>query len=211
MGTQRSNRLAIMALAIGVTLPFVYYGIQLIAALFDPGYSFMRDMASVLGSAAAPRPWIWNTGMIVLGILTLISAMGFRRGLAIRGTSSVMAWIVTGAIVSNGLVSIMAGIFHLGDDRHEGGPLILGTLVLPALLAGAFWKRSDADRLRIYLLVCGVIAIAMTPIAGNAADLGLSEVRGLLQRLMTFALFPPLGVAAWQLRRHVLARMSSIR
>src|SRR4051812_45269148 len=41
------------ALAFGIAIPFLYFGVQIVAARFYPGYSFLNRDASTLGSAGS--------------------------------------------------------------------------------------------------------------------------------------------------------------
>jgi Na+/proline symporter len=93
----------------------------------------------------------------------------------------------------------MSGLFHLGDPRHNGGPLPIGALLLPFFFAASVWKRGDARRVRISLVAGGILVVVMAPIMGQAAELGLDDIRGLLQRVLTLGLFPPIGLVAWYL------------
>jgi hypothetical membrane protein len=65
------------ALRIGVAVPFLYLGIQIIAAPFFPGYSFLSMEASLLGSDLAIYPAIFNIGAIITGIVTIIARLDF--------------------------------------------------------------------------------------------------------------------------------------
>ena len=64
------------ALQTGMAVPFLYFGTQLAAALFFPGYSFLRMPASLLGSDQATYPMIFNAGAILTGLATLLAAVG---------------------------------------------------------------------------------------------------------------------------------------
>src|SRR3954454_13092742 len=63
-------------LGLAVALPFVYFGIQLAAAPFYPGYSFLTRDASTLGSDGSTAPWIFNGGPLLVGTLELVTAAG---------------------------------------------------------------------------------------------------------------------------------------
>ena len=61
-------------LAWGVAIPVIYFGIQLAAAPFYPGYSFFARDASSLGSTASTAPWIFNVGALLLGLIKIAVA-----------------------------------------------------------------------------------------------------------------------------------------
>jgi hypothetical membrane protein len=190
-----------ISLRAGLAVPFAYYGVQCVAALFYPGYSFVRDMASVLGSRSAPHPAIWNTGMLLVGLATLGSALGYSRGFRRLSVRPVVAGLAVTAVISNGLLSLASGLFPLEDPRHNGGPLVIGALLLPWLFAAAIWSAKGARALRFYFLSSGAMLLVMAPIMGQAVAIGLGSIHGALQRFLTLSMFPPLAVMAWYLLR----------
>jgi hypothetical protein len=66
---QTRDRVTPILLRVGIAIPFLYFGLQLIAAPFYPGYSFVRNVASELGSDLARYPTPFNIGIMILGIL----------------------------------------------------------------------------------------------------------------------------------------------
>jgi hypothetical membrane protein len=52
----------VWALYAAIAMPLIYFGTQLIAAPFYPGYSFAQDTASMLGTTTSRQPWIFNLG-----------------------------------------------------------------------------------------------------------------------------------------------------
>lgn len=189
-----------VALALGVAVPFLYFGAQLAAAPFFPGYSFVRQSASMLGSDLSRCPAVLNTGAILTGLAALIASVGFLRALRNQGTHPVLAWLTCLALASCGLGSLWAGTFHLPDPRHNPGLLGVGSFVLPALFAAVFWKRRDVPGIRIYLLANLLVLAALIPVLSGIAGVDRASYGGLLQRLAAATLFPPIGVVAWFLR-----------
>lgn len=72
-----SDHISLVALRMGVAVPVLYYGTQIVAAVFFPGYSFMSEAASLLGSDRSTRPLIFNAGVMATGIATLVAACGY--------------------------------------------------------------------------------------------------------------------------------------
>src|SRR5262249_29670186 len=134
MSTVQAKEKPIMvALGMGVAVPFLFFCLQVVAAPFYPGYSFFNRDASTLGSDGSSCPSIFNVGAIFVGIVTLIASWGFLRAFQRLGTNPILAWLTTLALISSGLASINAGIFPLPDPRHSGGLLALlgiGTFLL---------------------------------------------------------------------------------
>ncbi len=190
-----------VALSMGIAVPLLYFGVQLIAAPFYPGYSFLRQPASALGSDLSTYPAILNIGAIITGVITLVASLGFLRALRLIGTHPVIAWLTCLALVSSGLASIWAGVFHMPDPRHNSGPLGVGTFLLPVLFAAAFWKRKDARMLKFYLVANLLLMVALVPIMSGATGVNMSSYGGLLQRIAALTLFPPIGVVAFFLLR----------
>src|SRR5688500_4423179 len=94
------RRLVLLVLAAGIAVPFLYYGAQLLAAPYFPGFSVLVHSASMLGSDLSTRPWILNTGAILTGVAGSIAAYGFFHGLRSIGTHPVLVWLTTAALLS---------------------------------------------------------------------------------------------------------------
>lgn len=195
------DRLTRVELGMGITVPLLYFGAQLIAAPFYPGYSFLRQPASMLGSDLSTCPAILNVGAIITGVITLFASLGFLRTLRLTGIHPVIAWLTCLSLVSSGLSSIWAGVFHMPDPRHNSGPLGIGAFLLPLLFAAAVWKLKDARMLRLYLVVNLLLMVALIPIMSGLAGVNMSSYGGLLQRIAAIILFPPIGVVAFFLLR----------
>jgi hypothetical membrane protein len=200
---QSRDDASLAALGLGIAAPFLYYGTQLVAAPFYPGYSFLRQAASMLGSDLAVYPAIFNTGAILTGMATLIAAAGFLRTLQRLGTRPILAWLTAIALAMNGIGSIRAGLFPLPDPRHGSGPLLIGMLVLPALLAAAVWRRKDARMIKRYLIATNLLIVAMIPIMSGVAGIDTHGYEGLFQRIATLAIFPPIGAGAYFLSQRI--------
>lgn len=102
----------------GMAVPFLYFGTQMIAAPFFPRYSFLSMPASLLGSDLAIHPAIFNTGAIITGLATLIASVGFLRALHQLDANPILAWLTSIAIALNGLGSLWAGLIPLPNPRH---------------------------------------------------------------------------------------------
>lgn len=189
------DRLALAALAAGVTVPFVYYGLQVLCAWFDPGYSFVRQAASELGSDRAARPGLFNAGIMLEGVLTLVAAAGFLGATLRLGVRPILAFLASAAVAANGVQTLWAGYFPMPDPRHGGHPaFVVAMILLPVLLTAALWKGA-APALKGYFVATLLLLLAVFPfMSGVAGD--ISNVRGLFQRVFTLTIFPPIAVAA---------------
>ncbi|MEP7155956.1 MAG: DUF998 domain-containing protein [Betaproteobacteria bacterium] len=208
MMTLRDERGVVMtrcALQVGVAVPFLYYGTQLLAAPFYPGYSFATQAASMLGSDQALYPSLFNTGAIVVGIASLIASFGFVRALLRLHAYPALAWLAGISIAVGGVIAIKAGLFPLPDPRHGSGPLMVGALLTPVLLLAALWTREDARGLKIYLVATNVLILLMIPVMSGITGWDTKNFTGALQRIATLALYPPIGITAWRLARMLRA------
>jgi hypothetical membrane protein len=179
------------SLIAAVAVPVLYFGSQLAAAPFYPGYSFSRDSASMLGTSFSRYPWIFNLGAVLTGIAALAGATGLYR--AFRATSNVVvAWLIALSVSATGLMSVKADMFPLPDSRHAcWGFLAAFTIVTPLLLLIGVWKHQGATAIRFYL----ALILVLFPFMFGAVSTTLLHP-GTLQRLFALATFVPVGVVA---------------
>ncbi len=199
----KTNNLTRIALSMGIAVPFLYFGTQIVAAFFYPNYSFLTQAASELGSNRALYPFIFNIGAILTGVVTLIAAVGFLRGLLQVGTHPLWAWLVSIAVTLNGFGSIWAGTFPLPDPRHSANPFTIGNFVMPALLLIALWRQNDARAIKTYLIITILLFLALIPIMSGAAGIDIRGYQGFLQRIIALVFFPPIAVGAYFLLKRI--------
>src|SRR5215471_12247950 len=108
-------------LALAVAIPVIYFGVQAAAAPFYPGYSVFSRDASSLGSSGSTAPWIFNTGMLVLGIVEVAVAGAFLSALPRAGAGRILSLLTALALASAGLGSVNAFLHPLPDPRHTEG------------------------------------------------------------------------------------------
>jgi hypothetical membrane protein len=90
------TKLETISLRLGVAIPFHYFGSVALGALFYPGFRFVRQFASELGADEAPRPRIRNTGLMLLGVVSLASVFGSWRALQRVGSNPIpVRWTVS--------------------------------------------------------------------------------------------------------------------
>jgi hypothetical protein len=212
------KRTTSMLLALGVAVPILYFGMQLAAAPFCADYSFMRRDASTLGSAESTRPWIFNGGSFLLGVIMIAASVGFWKALTRHGVRPWLATATAITIAMGGLGSINAALFPLPDPRHTGGMLAIvgsGLLLAPLALTVAVWRLKGQRLLRGYLTANLAVMAALVPIIGGLIQRWamhanvqlpryqefLNTSQGLLQRVAAGVAFLPIGVSAYCLRR----------
>jgi hypothetical membrane protein len=198
------TRPALLLLRLGVLVPWVYYGVQVVAAPFFPGFSLVGTTASEMGSTLSRHPAVFNAGIIALGVISLMASVGFFLGLLRTGVSGPLALLTSADVALNGVQMIWAGLHPLPDPRHAGYIVfVAGMFCLPVLITLSLW-RGASPALRAYFLATLLLLAAMVPIVTDHTGIDRRANRGLIQRLYTLAIFPPIGVGAWVLRRRVM-------
>lgn len=192
-----NQRLTTPMLWAAVAVPLVYFGVQLLAAPWYPGYSFATDTASMLGTTASLHPGIFNNGAILDGVAGFLGAAGLFLGLS----GSAGRWLrtlVAIGVFCNGVLSLKAGLFPMPDPRHASWQFLLfPILITPLLLLAAAWRISIS--LRIYLAVNAVCLLLMIPLMMHRMAPIWPE--GTMQRLFALVAMAPIGVVALALLR----------
>ncbi len=199
---QRSTSLLLLA---AVAVPLVYFGVQLIAAPWYPGYSFANDTASMLGTTASLHPGVFNNGAILDGIAGFFGAAGLFLGLSGLAGKWLRALVALG-VLSGAVLSLKAGLFPMPDPRHASWQfLLLPILLTPPLLLAATWRISTG--LRIYLSADMACLLLMIPMMMHRMAPIWPE--GTTQRVFALVAMLPIGVVALVLlrRRHSAERL----
>jgi len=182
------------SLGMGITVPFLYFGMQVLALPFFPHYSILSMDASTLGSRGSAAPGIFNIGAVLTGVITLLAAPGFYRALIRQQTSSLLAWLTSIAIGMSGLSSVWAGLFPLPSPLHSANPFMPGLFLLPTALAAALWHHEGAGMIKAYLVITIVVCIGLVPILYGINTQGYD---GLMQRIIALVFLPPIGAGAY--------------
>lgn len=197
MAGRQSLFVRIPLIAAGL-VPIFYFGAQLAAWPFFPGYSFSRDAASLLGTANSLHPWVFNLGAILTGVAGLLGALGMFR--AFRGkTSFLIAGLIGISVFVTGVMSVKAGLFPMPDPRHGSwASLSFLTIAGPVLFFLGLWGRPGSAAVRVYLAASVLLILFLLPfLMGRFTSEMLQP--GTLQRLLAFASFFPIGVVAYHL------------
>ena len=186
----------------GVLVPLLYFGTQLLASRFYPGYSFVTQTASELGSDRSARPAVLNSGAILTGCAAVIASLAFLPALRRQGTHRIVAILTTIALVSLGAGAIWAGVFPLPDPRHNPKLIGAGAFLLPLLFALCAVRWRDAPTLRRYLWANLALFIVLVPVMSGVTPIDVVRFRGVLQRVAAGVLYLPVGVVAASILRH---------
>ena len=203
----RSDDFTLASLGFAIAVPFLYYGVQLVAAPFFPDFSLLGTTASELGSDRSARPWVFNAGAILTGIAALVGSIGLLRALRRLGAHPIVAWLTLLAVAGTGLSALWGGIYPLPDPRHGGHPSLgIAILAVPFVLSLALWRLGVSRAIKAYLIATIVLLLVMLPMM--MIGLNMHAYEGLLQRIFALTIFVPIGVAAFVLARRIGAAPS---
>jgi hypothetical membrane protein len=174
-------------------MPIFYYGAQLVAAPFYPGYSFSNQAASMLGTSYSREPWIFNTGLILTGVAAMVGAFGLYQTFRNR-TNRILCALIALTVSYTGFMSIKAGVFPIPDRRHYSlGFSVVSASLTPLLMLIGIWRNERLRGLRTYLLLSILLLVPVIPLfRGMIAIAGLAF--GTLQRLVALGTYVPIGV-----------------
>jgi hypothetical membrane protein len=188
-------------LAAAVAMPVLYYATLWGASLTWPEYSHVTRYASELGSAAAPRPWLFNTGIVLTGLLAVLGGLGYYLRLRQLGAGKALPIATSAMLVLFGVSMVLGGLFPMPDPRHGGFGLGLGIHLAPVLLLVAIRRQPELRGLRIFLVLATLLLATMFAIMMGVGGLVTLDNVGLFQRTYSLTLFPWIGIAAWYLLR----------
>lgn len=206
-----------LGLSCGVGLPVLYFGIQLIAALFQDGYSFSTMDASELGTTASSMPWVFNTSIMVIGLVTFLVAWAVFRTLWQNRDRPILTLVAALGIVCLGIGSLNAGLYPLPDQRHMTGPLAiagLGMIAVPFAFPLAIRQKQGSRwfwigyfgnifiLLSMAFVVSGMLqrSFAWAGMDMDTLQYVLNNTSGLIQRVTAFAIYVPIAIGCFVLR-----------
>ena len=176
-----------LCLLAAVAMPILYFGTQIVAAPFYPGYSFSLQSESMLGTQFSRHPWIFNAGEILSGFAALGAALGLCRVFR-RKTHFLLGWLIGLSVACTGVICVKAGMFPMPDPRHNSWGFLLNFMIItPHLMLIGLWKHSHSSVVRAYLIFSIMLLLVLSLVA---PWLG----RGTLQRLIHVTTLVPVGV-----------------
>lgn len=180
----------------GVLVPVLYFATLIGTSLTWPEYSHVTQYASELGSAAAPRPELFNLGVMATGVAGVLAGLGFFVALCRLTGSTVLPSLAGLSLAAWGAAVVMAAVFPMPDDRHGGYGLGMAMQVAPLWVLLALRREQDAGRLRLLLLAVFIAMAVLFAIMMGVGGLVTRANVGLWQRSYALATMPWLALAA---------------
>ena len=172
---------------------------QLRRGEYDP----IREIVSAL--EAGTHGWIQQVNFVILGVLTMIFAVGLHRGLA----PSRAGMVGPVALFISGAANVLGAIFPLREDAagatyDPGGHQVAGTLFFATSFIAliALSRRCAADprwrNIAGWMLAAGLLAALSFPLMGALVipdNAPLHDWAGLAQRVIVIVLLFPARIA----------------
>jgi len=177
-------------------MPIIFFGTQIAAAPFYPGYSFSQQSISMLGTSFSQRPWIFNAGETLTGVTALAAALGLFQVFR-RKTNFLVSCLIGFAVACIGIMAIKAGTFPMPDPHHNSWELLQNFIIItPHLMLLGLWKQKRSSGLQTYLLLCIALLVLLVPLSARIG-------RGTLQRLISAGTLVPVGVVGFSFWREL--------
>jgi hypothetical membrane protein len=188
-------------LGLGIAVPVLYFGTLFAAAATWPAYSHITRYASELGGPEAPLPWVFNAGIILMGAVCVLAAIGFGIAL-VRITRQSALGIATAICIGLfGVSMIIGGAFPMPNPLHGAFGLAFALVPAPMLMALALRGQPDLGGLRNMLWVNAALMACVLAVMMGVGGLVTRANVGLWQRANALTMFPWIGIAAWWLLR----------
>jgi hypothetical membrane protein len=197
-----TEKIRVLLLA-GIAVPVAYFGLLIIAPLIYPGFSYVTQYASEMGSAGARHPAVFNVGVMLCGAAGLLASFGFFHAVRRLGGNTLLAALTGLTLFLFGIGTFMGGRFPMPDERHGGYGLGFAFQLAPLFLALALWPRPSLRGLCIFLLVAFAVMTFFIAVMMGVGGLVTRANVGLWQRGNALAGFPWLAIAAWRLRKEL--------
>src|ERR1700688_5240265 len=184
------RRITSLCLLAAAVLPIIFFGTQVAAAPFYPGYSFSQQSVSMLGTHFSRHPWIFNVGETLTGLAALAGAVGLYQVFRTK-THFLISVLIGFAVACIGIMTIKAGMFPMPDSRHNSwGVLQNFVIITPFFLLMGVLKQAHRSGLRLYLVFSVMLLFFLVPLGSRLG-------RGTLQRLITVGSLLPVGVVGF--------------
>jgi hypothetical protein len=173
-----------------------------------PGYSQLKDTMSALGASASPVSAIMSAWWVMMGILMIFFATGYRMTFSGKGKYAILAALLISLYgFGEGIGSGMFKADHLqtgmttGAVMHDilGGIGVASILLLPLVMLKVIPKTEDRSfyRMSQIILITGFLTVSLFLFRYSSNENTiLSEYKGLWQRLFMLNTYIYLFVVA---------------
>ena len=147
-------------LGIGIAGIILFLLILIVFGAISPGYSHIKHVVSLLGTAYFPYFNIFNAAIILLGLLFIPAGMGFYYSVKRITGRKVLAVVIGITVGIYSIHAFLAGLYPLPDPLHGfyGIAEFIHSLTLP-FLAWAFWKIQRARFFILYQFISFILMI----------------------------------------------------
>jgi hypothetical membrane protein len=193
--------MSVRSLLVGaIAMPVVYFATLLLAGVANPAVA-AGAVPSMLGTAPAPHPAIYNCGMVLAALCGLAGAFGIGLRLPQLGAGRILgtATAITVALSSLGLAE--AGLFPLPSPYHEAFGLSLFGGITPIFGAFALLRARDDRRAVAGLFLAFVAILVVFAVLNGAGGLATDANAGVWVRLLALVAFGSVGVIGWRAMR----------
>ena len=184
---KRINREQVL-LGLGIAIWVLYFLNLFVFAAMYPGYSHMRNWVSDLGRVEAPHHRIVNAVGVLLGILYLLTALGFFCSVSRVTGRKVLAFIIAIFVGVFGVNLFFGAFYPLPDPRHGAYGIGFLHVLTPLSLVWAFRRLPESRFFTIHQLSSFILIVTITSIMMGAGGLVNQMNLGLVQRLQALVL-----------------------
>ena len=203
-GSHLDRRITSCCLLAAAVMPIIFFGTQIAAAPFYPGYSFAQHSVSMLGTHFSRHPWIFNAGGTLTGLAALAGAVGLYQIFRTK-THFLLSMLIGFSVACIGIMTIKGGMFPMPDPRHNSWGILQNFIIItPFFLLMGVLKQDQRWGLRIYLLLSVTLLFLLVPLGSRIG-------RGTLQRLITVGSLLPVGVVGFSFWRELQIGASDTR
>jgi hypothetical membrane protein len=170
-------------LGMGIAFWLIYLLNLIVLGAISPGYSHMRHQVSHLGTVDFPYHYIFNTVIILSGLLLIPTGMGFYYSVKRIAGRKVLAFVIGILVGISSIGCFFAGFYPLPDPRHGGYGIGTILFLAPPFLTWAFWKIRGTRFLILYQFISFILMIITFLILTGVGGLINGLNAGLFQRL----------------------------
>ena len=187
-------------LAGALAMPLLYFATLLVAAVANPVVP-AGAVPSMLGTAPAPHPEIYNVGMVLTALAGIAGAIGIGLQLPKIGAGRVLGTVTALTVALSSLGLAEAGLFPLPSPYHEAFGLSLFGAFTP-LLGGFALLRARDDRRAVVALFSAFVAImVLFAILNGVGGLATNANAGVWVRIIALPAFGSVALIGWRAGR----------